>query len=83
MGANGMMVPFRPEGGQPRGKMAWHEVKVGVLTHWGHHCTRTGKVVAQRHQRRLVTVLGDIDELQQRLWLEALRQGLRHASQVV
>jgi hypothetical protein len=83
MGADGVMVPFRPEGGQPRGKTAWHEVKVGVLARLGHHRTRTGKVVARLHQRRLVAVLGDIDALQQRLWLEALRQGIRHASQVV
>jgi hypothetical protein len=83
MGADGVMVPFRPEGGQPRGKTAWHEVKVGVLARLGHHRTRTGKVVARLHQRRLVAVLGDIDALQQRLWLAALRQGIRHASQVV
>jgi hypothetical protein len=83
LGADGVMVPFRPEGGQPRGKTAWHEVKVGVLARLGHHRTRTGKVVARLHQRRLVAVLGDIDALQQRLWLAALRQGIRHASQVV
>src|SRR5437667_9646523 len=83
MGADGVMVPFRPEGGHPRGKTAWHEVKVGVLARLGHHHTRTGKVVARLHQPRLVAVLGEIDALQQRLWLEALRQGIRHASHVV
>ena len=83
LGADGVMVPFRPEGGQPRGKPAWHEVNVGVLARLGHHRTRTGKVVARLHQRRLVAVWGDIEALQQRLWLEALRQGIRHASQVV
>lgn len=83
MGADGVMVPFRPEGGQPKGKTAWHEVKVGVLARLGRHTTRTGKVVARLHQRRLVAVFGDIDALQQRLWLEALRQGIMHASQVV
>jgi hypothetical protein len=83
MGADGVMVPFRPEGGQPRGKTAWHEVKVGVLARLGRHRTRTGKLVARLHQRRLVAVFGDIEALQQRLWLEALRQGIRHASQVV
>ncbi len=36
----------------------------------------------QLHQRRLVAVLGDIDALRSRLWLEALRQGLRQASHV-
>jgi hypothetical protein len=83
MGADGVMVPFRPEGGHPRGKTAWHEVKVGVLARWGRHRTRTGKLVARLQQRRLVAVFGDIEALQQRLWLEALRQGIRHASQVV
>ena len=83
MGADGVMVPFRPEGGHPRGKTAWHEVKVGVLARLGRHTTRTGKVVARLHQRRLVAVFGDIDALQRRLWLEALRQGIMHASQVV
>ena len=83
MGAEGVMVPFRPEGGQPRGKTAWHEVKVGVLARLGHQRTRTGKVVARLHQRRLVAVLGDIDALQQRLWLEARRQGILHTSPVV
>ena len=34
-------------------------------------------------QRRLVAVLGDIDALTPRLWLEAMRQGLKSAPQVV
>jgi len=49
----------------------------------GRHTTRTGKGVARLHQRRLVAGFGDIEALQRRLWLEALRQGLMHASQVV
>jgi hypothetical protein len=76
-------VPFRPEGGDPRGKTAWHEVKVGVLARLGRHRTRTGEMVARLHQRRLVAVFGDIAALQGRLWLEALRQGIRSAPQVV
>jgi len=83
IGADGVMVPFRPEGGQPRGKTAWHEIKVGVLARLGCHRTRTGKVVTRLHQRRLVAVFGDIEALQVRLWREALRQGIMHASQVV
>jgi hypothetical protein len=83
LGADGVMVPFRPEGGQPRGKTAWHEVKVGVLARLGRHTTRTGKIVARLHQRRLVAVFGDIDALQRRLWLEALHQGIMGAPQVV
>jgi hypothetical protein len=40
-------------------------------------------VVTRLTQRRLVAAWGDIDALQPRLWLEALRQGIRHAPQVV
>jgi hypothetical protein len=83
LGADGVMVPFRPEGGQPKGKTAWHEVKVGVLARLGRHRTRTGQVVARLHQRRLVAVLGSIEALKPRLWLEARRQGIRSAPQVV
>jgi hypothetical protein len=83
IGADGVMVPFRPEGGQPKGKTAWHEVKVGVLARLGHHRTRTGQVVARLYQRRLVAVFGDNAALQRRLWLAAMRQGIMHASQVV
>ncbi len=83
IGADGVMVPFRPKGGAPKGKTAWHEVKVGVLARLGRHRTRTGQVVARLSQRRLVAVFGDNAALQRRLWLEALRQGIRQAPQVV
>ena len=83
MGADGVMVPFRPEGGQPQGKTAWHEVKVGALARLGCHRTRTDKVVTRLQQRRLVAVFGDIEALEERLWCEALRQGIRHTAQVV
>lgn len=83
MGADGVMVPFRPQGGSPRGKTAWHEVKVGVLARLGQHRTRAGQVVPRLAHRRLVAVLGGIEALKARLWLEAVRQGILHASQVV
>ena len=83
LGADGVMVPFRPTGGQPTGKTRWHEVKVGVLARLGQHRTRTGKVITRLRQRRLVAVLGDIDTLKPRVWLEAVRQSISTASQVV
>ena len=83
LGADGGMVPFRPTGGQPPGKTSWHEVKVGVLARLRQHRTRTGTVVTRRHQRRVVAVLGDVEALKPRLWLEAVRQGIRQAPQVV
>jgi hypothetical protein len=83
LGADGVMVPFRPTGGQPTGKTRWHEIKVGVLARLGQHRTRSGKVVTRLHQRRLVAVLGNVEALKPRLWLEAVRQGIRQAPQVV
>jgi hypothetical protein len=49
----------------------------------GQHRTRTGKVVTRLQQRRLVAVLGGIEALKPRVWLEAVRQGISHAPQVV
>ena len=83
LGADGVMVPFRPDAGAPRGKIRWREVKVGVLARLGQHRTRTGRSVTRLQQRRLVAVLGDIEMLKPRLWLEALRQGIGCAPQVV
>jgi hypothetical protein len=82
LGADGVMVPCRPDAGAPRGKLRWREVKVGVLARIGQHRTRTGQVVTRLTQRRLGAVLGDIDALKPRLWLEALRQGIRSAQVV-
>jgi hypothetical protein len=31
VGADGVMVPFRPDGGKPNGRTVWREVKVAVL----------------------------------------------------
>jgi hypothetical protein len=83
LGADGVMVPFRPEGGQPKGKTVWREVKVGILARLSEQVNQAGQRVTRLKQRRLVAVLGDIDALKPRLWLEALRQGLRHCPTVV
>jgi hypothetical protein len=83
IGADGVMVPFRPNHGQPRGHTVWREVKVGVVARLGQRLTQTGKPVTHLTRRRLVAVLGDIDALQPRLWLESLRQGILTAQTVV
>ena len=83
MGADGVMVPCRPQAGQPKGKTRWREIQVGVLARLGQHRTRPGKVGARLSHRRLVAVLGDIEALTPRLWLEAVRQGILSAPQVV
>src|SRR5262249_26038999 len=76
LGADGVMVPCRPAGGGPQGKVRGREVKVGVLARLGQHRTRTGQYMTRRLQRRLVAVLGDMEMLKPRLWLEAFRQGI-------
>jgi hypothetical protein len=83
LGADGVMAPFRPQTGSPKGKTIWREVKVGILVRLGHRLTKTGQQVTHLTQRRLVAVLGNIDELSPRLWLEAVRQGILSSQRVV
>ncbi len=83
IGADGVMVPMRPHNGFPHGSIKWREVKVGILVRLGHHLNRKGREIVRLHQRRLVAVLGDIDALQSRLMLEALRQQWQKAKTVV
>lgn len=81
--ADGVSVPFRPNAGTAKGKIRFREVKLAVLARLQQVQTRTGQWVTRLQQRRLVAVLGDINELQPRLQLEALRQGMTTAPQVV
>lgn len=81
--ADGVSVPFRPNTGTAKGKIRFREVKLALLARLQQVQTRTGQWVTRLQQRRLVAVLGDIDELQPRLQLEALRQGMTTAPQVV
>ena len=82
-GADGVLVPLRPDGGGARGQSRWREVTGGVLARLGQQRTRTGQRVTRLQQRRLVAVLGDMAMRTPRLWLEALRQGLVRAPQVI
>jgi hypothetical protein len=82
IGADGVMVPFRPAAGSPKGRVIWREVKVAILVRLGRHTTRLGQVVSRLERRRLVAVLGDIEALSPRLWLETLRQGVPSAKLV-
>lgn len=83
IGADGVMIPMRPNKGKPHGSIQWREVKVGILVRLGHHFNRKGKEIVRLHQRRLVAVLGDIDALSKSLMLEALRQQWQKAKTVV
>src|SRR5256884_5107775 len=66
LGADGVMVPFRPTGGAPTGKIRWREIKVGVLARLGQHRTRLGHVVPRLQARRLPAGFGGIEALRPR-----------------
>ncbi len=77
IGADGVMVPIRPQEKTPKGQTIWREVKVAILARLQQRMNSKGKPISQLHHRRLVAVLGDIESLKPRLWLEALRCGFR------
>jgi hypothetical protein len=77
------MVPFRPTPKTPVGAIQWREVKVGILARLGTRVTRAGEPVPQLLRRRLVAVLGTIDDFIPPLQLEATRQGVDTAPLVV
>jgi hypothetical protein len=83
IGADGVMAPFRPQEGTPKGATRWREVKVGILARLGQRRTRRGEPVTRLEQRRVVAVLGDTTALQARLWLEAQRQAITSSPTVV
>ena len=58
LGADGVMVPFRPTSGAPTGKIRWCAITVGVRTRLHQHRTRRGHAVTRLQQRRRVAVLG-------------------------
>lgn len=83
IGADGVMVPFRPTAKTPKGKTKWQEIKVGVLARLGMRQTQAGENQPQLRQRRVVAMLGNIDAFIPRLQLEARRQALASAPQVI
>lgn len=83
MGADGVMVPFRPQSKTARGKTKWREVKVAIFARLGTVRTRAGRQIPRLHRHRVAAVLGDIDDLSERMWLESLKQGMQEAPQVV
>lgn len=83
IGADGVLVPFRPHGGSPKGKTRWGEVKVAIVARLGRWVNRRGHPVTRLAQRRLVAVHGGLAALQARLWLEALRQQVCSIAHVI
>ncbi len=77
IGADGVMVPIRPQEKSPKGQTIWREVKVAILARLEQRLNSKGKPISKLHHRRKVAVLGDIESLKPRLWLEAIRCGFR------
>jgi len=82
IGADGVLVPFRPMAGTPKGKTGWQECKVGVLARLGERVSRAGRRITVLRQRRVAAVRGEVEKFEPLLWAEALRQGLRSAQNV-
>ncbi len=83
LAADGVMVPFRPQVGTPKGKTSWKEVKIAVIARLQEIKTASGKLYTRLVQRRLVAVLGDIEALKRRMTWETKRQSIEKAPQVV
>lgn len=83
IGGDGVMVPFRPNGGSPEGKTVWQEVKVGIVARLGQRITKAGEQVSVLVRRRLVAVLGTIDDFRPRIWLASVKEGILDARTVV
>jgi hypothetical protein len=83
IGADGVMVPFCPHRGSPKGKTRWGEVQVAIVARLGRWVNRRGRPVTRLAQRRLVAVHGGLEALSARLWLEALRQQICSMPRVI
>ena len=80
---DGVLVPFRPNGGLPDGKRQWREVKVGIIARLGEKLTHKGAIVKIIVRKRVVAVLGTIEEFKNRIKLMALKERVNETKDVV
>ena len=85
IGADGVMLPFRPNAGSPSGKTVCREVKLGIIACFQKGVNSTGKQACRPVYRQVVAVLGKIDDLKPRIWIAGVACGILQAdpSQVV
>jgi len=83
IGGDGVMVPFRPDGGSPEGKAVWRVVKIGIFARLENKITKNGKKVKVIIRKRVVAVLGTIDEFATRMKLMAVKERFYEAETVV
>ena len=82
VGADGVMAPFRPNGGSFEGKTVMREVKVGIFDRLAKRINKKGKEISYLKNRKLTAVLGCNQMLGVRMFIEAVRQGLLTAKTV-
>jgi len=82
MGADGVMLPFRPNGGAPEGKSEWHEVKIGIFARLMEKINKKGRKVRVIVRKRVVAVLGTVDDLRPRMELMAVKERMDEAEDV-
>ena len=83
IGGDGVMVPFRQNGGSPEGKIQWREVKIGIFARLCEKYTKKGEKVKVIVRKRVVAVLGTIDEFKVRMKLMAIKEGINDAKKVI
>src|SRR5436309_13513223 len=84
IGADGVMVPFRPHPCTAKGKSRWREIKVAILARLGARLTREATRVTRLWQRASVSSgVGHDRRLGPPVGAGRVRQGVRTAVRVV
>jgi len=83
LAADALQVPLRAQQGMPDGPVDWREAKVGLVVRLAERRTKKGKPVTVLAQRRVVAVRGDVEKFEARFRLEAIRQGLLTARDIL
>lgn len=83
IGVDGVNAPFRRNEGTPEGKTKWKEIKIGIIARMKRYTNSKGKQVSKIERKRVTAVVGDIDQIRDRLWLEALKQNIKGAHPVI
>jgi len=83
IGGDGVTVPFRPNEGSPKGKTKWFVVNIGIIARIGSKISKTGKKISVIVRRRVIAVLDNITIFKNHMHLEALKEGINNAKQIV
>src|SRR2546429_6374445 len=71
IGADGVMVPFRPHPRTAKGKIRWREIKGAILARLGARLTPEATRVTRLRQARVVSGFGTVGRLAPPVWVGA------------